>query len=192
MTSKLSVCAAVAAMTIAAPLSAAELYKLDASHSQVVFSYDHWGFSRTYNMFSGINGEIMFDRKDPAASSVTVSMPVKELFTGWEARYTHFMDADFFNASDEDVWTFTSTSIEVTGDNTAKITGNLTLNDVTQEVVLDARMNLETDDHRGKGKWAGFDATTTLTRSDFNLGFGVPAVSDDVELIISIEAGPNA
>ena len=184
--------ALIAACGLAAPALAGEKYVLDASHSQVVFSYDHWGFSTTYNMFSGINGEISFDRENPAASSVSVSMPVKSLFTGWEARYSHFMNEDFFNAKDDDVWTFSSTDIEVTGDKTALITGDLTLNGVTKPVVLDAVLTSETDNHRDKGPWVGFNATGSIVRSDFNLGLGVPAVSDKVDLIISIEAGPNA
>ena len=187
-----TLCAALCAALLSSPVYAAELYKLDASHSQVVFSYDHWGFSKTYNMFSGIEGEIMFDIENPAESSVSVSMPIKALFTGWEARYDHFMNEDFFAATDEDTWSFTSTSIEVTGDDTAKITGDLVLNDVTKSVVLDASMVKWTEDHRGKGNWAGFEATTSIMRSDFNLGFGVPAVSDQVDLIIAIEAGPGA
>ena len=121
-------------------------------------------------MFSGFNGEIQFDQEDPAASSVTVSFPVKTMLTGWQERFDHFMSPDFFDATDEEMVTFTSTSIEVTGEGTALITGDLTLNDVTKSVVLDAKLN-QVGDHPMAGKpWAGFDATTTLLRSDYNLG----------------------
>ncbi len=166
-------------------------YTLDASHSQVLFTYDHLGFSTTYNMFSGFEGEIMFDEADPAASSVSVAIPVMSLFTGWEKRFAHFMDGDFFGADDDDMITFTSTSIEVTGENTAMITGDLTMNDVTKSVVLDAEMN-KADTHPMADKpWLGFDATTTLIRSDFDLGRAAPAVSDEVQVQISIEAGED-
>ena len=67
-----------------AAMAAPETYTLDASHSQVLFSYDHLGFSTTYNIFSGFEGEIQFDQDDPAASSVSVSIPVMSMFTGWE------------------------------------------------------------------------------------------------------------
>ena len=168
--------------------TAAEKYTLDSSHSQVVFSYDHLGFSTTYGMFSGFEGEIMFDRDNPAASSVQVSMPVKSMFTGWQEREAHFFSADFFDAQDDDMITFVSTGIEVTGDSTALITGDLTMNGVTQPVVLDATLN-QTGTHPMAGQeWAGFDATTTLKRSDFGLGLFAPAVSDEVEVRISIEA----
>jgi polyisoprenoid-binding protein YceI len=84
--------------------------------------------------------------------------------------------------------TFTSTGIEVTGDDTALITGDLTINGVTQSVVLDATLN-KTGTHPMANKdWAGFDATTTIKRSDFEVGAFAPAVSDEVEVMISIEA----
>ena len=167
---------------------AAEKYVLDASHSQVVFSYNHLGFSTTYGMFSGFEGEIMFDAENAANSSVSVSMPVMSMFTGWEKRSGHFMSDDFFGAKDGDMITFTSTAIEVTGDNAAKITGDLSMNDVTKSVVLDATLN-KAGDHPQAGKpWAGFDATATVLRSDFNLGKFAPFVSDEVEVQISIEA----
>ena len=170
---------------------AADRYELDASHSQVVFSYKHLGFSTTFGMFSGFEGEIMFDQDDPANSSVTVSMPTKSMFTGWEARDQHFMADDFFGATDDDLITFTSTSIEVTGDDTALITGDLTMNDITQSVVLDATLNQTGPYPFGPKQGtptAGFNATTTILRSDFGVGAFAPAVSDEVEVQISIEA----
>lgn len=176
--------AAVSTTAIAAP----EAYTLDASHSQIVFNYNHLGYSTSYGMFSGFNGEIQFDQEDPAASSVAVSFPVMSMLTGWEERFAHFMSPDFFDGTDEEMVTFTSTSIEVTGDNTALITGDLTLNDVTKSVVLDAKLN-QIGDHPMAGKpWAGFDATTTLLRSDYNLGQFAPFVSDEVQVMISVEA----
>ena len=167
---------------------AADKYVLDASHSQIVFDYNHFGFSTSYGMFSGFEGEIMFDEAEPANSSVSVSMPVLSMFTGWEKRKEHFMSGDFFGAEEGDMVTFTSTGIEVTGENSAKITGDLTMNDVTRSVVLDATLN-KAGEHPMAGKpWMGFDATTTLKRSDFELGMFAPAVSDEVNVKISIEA----
>lgn len=175
---------ALATSATAAP----EAYVLDASHSQIVFSYNHLGFSTTFGMFSGFEGEIMFDQEDPAASSVSVSMPVMSMFTGWEARDGHFMSGDFFGASEGDMVTFTSTGIEVTGDNTALITGDLSMNGITKSVVLDAKLNQVGEHPMANTPWAGFDATTTLLRSDFGVGNFAPFISDEVEVIISIEA----
>ncbi len=178
-----------ALMSASATMSlAAERYVLDPSHSQVQFSYDHLGFSTTYGLFSGFEGEIMFDQESPANSLVNVSMPVMSMFTGWEKRSDHFMSDDFFGAKEGDMVIFNSTGIEVTGDNTAKITGDLSMNGVTKPVVLDAVLN-KVGDHPQAGKpWAGFDATTTILRSDYDLGQFAPFVSDEVEVQISVEA----
>lgn len=167
---------------------APEKYTLDAGHSQIVFSYNHLGFSTTYGMFSGFDGEIMFDQEDPANSSVNVSMPVNSMLTGWEERFTHLMSPDFFNAGDGDMITFTSTGIEVTGDGAAKITGDLSINGMTKSVVLDTVLNQSAAHPMSTKPAAGFDATTTILRSDYGLGKFAPHVGDEVKVMISIEA----
>jgi len=187
MLKSLALAATLAAVGSAA--LAADKYTLDASHSQVLFSYKHLGFSTTYGLFSGFEGEISYDEANPAASSVTVSMPVKSMFTGWEAREAHFLESgDFFKANEHELVSFSSTGIEVTGDATAKITGDLSMNGVTKSVVLDAVLNQAGENPLAKKPWLGFDASTVLKRSDFGLGAFAPAVSDEVEVKISIEA----
>lgn len=176
--------AAVASTATAAP----EAYILDASHSQILFSYNHLGYSTTHSMFSGFDGEIAFDQEDPAASSVNISFPVMSMLTGWEQRFAHLMSGDFFGASEGDMITFASTGIAVTGDNTAMITGDLTMNGVTKSVVLDATMNQAGTHPMAEKPWAGFDATTSVLRSDFNVGNFAPFVGDEVQIMISIEA----
>jgi filamentous hemagglutinin family protein len=189
ITMKFSAFALAAALLATPAFAAPEKYTLDPSHSQIVFSWNHLGFSTTTHMFSGINGEIMFDQEDPAASSVTVSFPVRSMITGWDGRTEHLMSADFFNAPDDtSMVTFTSTGIEVTGENTANITGDLTVNGVTKPVVLAAVMNGTGVHPMANKPWAGFSATTTLLRSDFGLGAFAPAVGDEIAIEISIEA----
>ena len=180
-----------AALALAAPAAhaAPETYELDPSHSQVIFNYNHLGFSTTYGMFSGFEGTIEFDADDPAASSVNVSMPLMSMFTGWEKREEHFMSEEFFDATEDDMITFTSTDIEVTGEDTALITGDLTMNGITETVVLDTKLNQKASHPMENRPWLGFDATTTLKRSDFDVGMFAPHVSDEVEVMISIEAG---
>lgn len=182
LSSALAAAAASTAWAEAAP------YTLDASHSQIVFSYDHLGYSRTTGMFSGFEGTIMFDEADPSASSVEVSFPAESLITGWPAREGHFMSDDFFGAEANPVVSFTSTAIEVTGDNTGVITGDLTINGITQSVALDAKLNQASNHPMQEKPWVGFDATTTLLRSDFDMGNFAPFVGDEVEIYISIEA----
>ena len=163
-------------------------YMLDASHSQIVFSYNHLGFSTTTGMFSGFEGTIELDAENPSASSVKVSFPAQSLITGWPAREGHFLSEDFFGADANPLVTFTSTAIEVTGDNTGMITGDLTMNGNTKSVVLDATMNQLAVHPMANLPWAGFDATTTLLRSDFDMGQFAPFVGDEIAINISIEA----
>ncbi|NCW68920.1 MAG: polyisoprenoid-binding protein [Marivivens sp.] len=111
-------------------------YVLDASHSQIVFSYNHLGFSTTTGMFSGFDGAISFDAENPAASSVTVEVKADSLITGWNERDAHFLSDDFFGAGAAPLITFASTGIEVTGENTGLITGDLTVNGITNPVML--------------------------------------------------------
>lgn len=187
---KQTLIAAALALTATGALAAPQEYTFDPSHSQVLFSYNHLGFSTTYGMFSGFDGTIMFDAEDPAASTVSVSMPLMSMMTGWEKRFEHFMTEDFFGATEGDMVTFTSTGIKVTGDNTAKITGDLSMNGMTKSVTLDAILNQNLEAHPMNGKpWMGFDATTTLLRSDFGVDKFAPYVSDEIDVKISIEAG---
>ncbi|WP_028028230.1 YceI family protein [Gemmobacter nectariphilus] len=178
----------IAALAAAPAIAAPEAYVLDPSHSQIVFTYNHLGFSTTTGMFSGFEGAISFDQAEPAKSSVTVEFPVTTMLTGWQERFDHFMTADFFNAAANGTVKFVSTAIEVTGETTAKITGDLTMNGVTKPVVLDAKLNQKGDHPMANKPWAGFDATTTVLRSDFNLGMFAPYISDEVKIDISIEA----
>ena len=163
-------------------------YVLDASHSQIVFTYNHLGFSTTTGMFSGFDGAISFDAENPAASSVTVEVKADSLITGWNERDAHFLSDDFFGAGAAPLITFASTGIEVTGENTGLITGDLTVNGVTKSVVLDATMTQMGEHPMANLPWVGFNATTTVLRSDFDMGMFAPYVSDEVAIEISIEA----
>lgn len=164
-------------------------YVFDASHSQIIFHYDHLGFSTGTGMFSGFDGSIVLDQADPAKSSVEVSFPVRTMLTGWQERFDHFMSADFFDAADDsEMVTFKSTKVELEGDNEAKVTGDLTLNGVTKPVVLEVELNKIGTHPMANKPWVGFDAETTIKRSDFNLGLFAPNISDEVEIDISVEA----
>lgn len=193
----LAAVSAVSALLAAPALAEPVRYALDPGHSQILFSWNHLGFSETTGMFAGFEGEILFDEEAPENSSVRVEFPVSSMFTGWEQRDNHFMSADFFNAvadaspagDSASMVTFESTGIEVTGESTALITGDLTLNGVTREVVLDTTLNNQGMHPIEQRPWLGLDATTTVLRSDFGVGAFAPAVSDEVQIEISVEAG---
>lgn len=174
----------VTGKSVADPL----VFELDPGHSQVLFSYEHLGYSTTWGMFSGFEGEITFDQEDPAQSSVTVSIPATSMMTGWQERFDVFMSSDFFDAKEQEYITFTSTGIAVTGEQTADITGDLSIRGVTKPVILAAQLNQVSTNPMENRLWAGFDAETTLKRSDFGMGLFVPFISDEVQLKISIEA----
>ena len=185
-----SVLAAPFATSVAA---APEAYILNDSHSQALFTFDHAGFSTTFGMYSGFGGDIMFDAGDVTNSSVSVTFPAETMITGWDARSGHFLQSgDFFKLDEFPDVTFVSTSIEQTGDDTANITGDLSLNGVTKSVVLEATLNTTVDEYpfppyQGR-KAMGVDASVTLIRSEFNLGLFAPFVSDEIPVMISIEA----
>ena len=132
-------------------------------------------------MFSGFEGEGLCERDDPANSSVTVALPITGMVTGWEVRFGHFMDEAFFDASadgaEPEMVTFRPKAIDATGDATAPITGDLTLNGIAREVVRDTVPNKAAEHPMQKRLSVGFDATTTLLRSDF--GACAPMVSGE-------------
>ena len=180
--------AALLAASTAVATAAPQTYTIDPSHAQVLFSYNHLGFSTTYGMFSGFEGTVTLDEEDPTNSSISIEIPVQSMITGWDARNDHFLSPDFFNVSEAPIATFTSTSVEPTGENTANITGDLTINGVTVETTLEATVNNIGPNPVNQAQTAGLSATGTVLRSDFNLGAFAPAVSDEVQLIIEIEA----
>lgn len=185
--------AAIVAATALPAVAAPEAFTLNESHSQALFTYDHAGFSTTFGMYSGFGGDIMFDSENPANSTVSVTFPAAEMITGWDDRSAHFLQSgDFFKLDEFPDVTFVSTSIEVTGENTANITGDFTLNGVTKEIVLETVLNATTDEYpfppyQGR-KAIGFDATVTLMRTDYNLGMFAPFIPDEIPVTISIEA----
>ena len=189
---KTTAIAAISALAMAGThmtVQAAE-WVLDPSHSQIVFSYNHLGYSTTYGMFSGFEGEISFDPENPEAASVTVEIPTESLITGWPQRDQHFLSEDFFDSGSAPAITFASTAIEVTGENTANITGDLTVNNVTQPVVLETTFNGVREHPQAQEPWTGFSATATILRSDWDMGAFAPFVSDEVSLSIEVEARP--
>ncbi len=95
--------------------------------------------------------------------------------------------ADFLNVEKFPTATFKSTSVELVGDNAAKITGDLTLLGETKPLVLDVTLTGEGDHPMTGDHVVGFGATGTVTRSEYGMNFLVPGVGDDVELQISSE-----
>lgn len=173
------------------PVQAAPLhFTLESPHTQIIFNVSHLGFSHSYGKFTGYSGHITFDPEAPAASSVEVSIDAKSLELNDAKWNEHVRGADFIDAEKFPAITFKSTKIDVTGEKTANITGDLTLHGVTKPVVLAATLN-KLDKHPMSGKnVAGFSATASLKRSDFGISYGLPNVGDEVNIIIEVETVP--
>ena len=185
--------AAPAAATATAPAAAeapiAGTYNFDPDHSSAAFHYKHMGFSTSMGLARGITGTIVLDPADPAKSTVEASFPISHILTVSAQLDQHMMGKDLFNSPDgSQMVTFKSTKVEPKGDDEAMVTGDLTLNGVTKEVVLEVELNKAGANPMSGKPAVGFDAETTIKRSDFNLGLFAPAVEDEVEIDLSIEA----
>lgn len=181
--------AAIALLGASAAVAEPVVYDFDPSHSQVVFDYRHMGFSTSTGIINGITGKLVLDAQDPAKSSVEATIPLSGLRTVSEQLDEHLFGPDFFDTDASGaVATFKSTQVVPEDDDEAKVTGDLTLNGVTKQVVLDVDLN-QIAAHPMTGKEAaGFDAEAEIRRSEFNLGKFAPAVADEVEIKITVEA----
>ena len=167
-------------------------YTADAGHTLVTWTLDHMGFSPYTGIFGDVSGTLTFDPKNPSAAKVDMTIPVSKVTTASSGLTAHLLragkdggKADFFGASPADA-RFVSTAVQVSGQS-AKITGNLTLNGVTKPVTLDATFYGagKAPEQMGGKENVGFHATGTIQRSQWGLGFGVPMVGDAVKLDIS-------
>ena len=180
--------AALLAFAAAPALAAPVTYKIDPTHTIVLAQWNHFGFSNPSASFGNVEGTLVYDAADVARSSVEVTLPLSGL-EGFSAKFNeHLRSADFFDAAKFPKATFKSTKVEAAGEGKLKVTGDLTVKDITRPVVLDVTLNKAADHPMTKAPTIGFDATTTLSRSEFGVGNYAPAVSDEVELRITTEA----
>ena len=167
-------------------LAADYVIDTEGQHAFVNFKISHLGYSWLYGTFKDFDGTFSFDAANPEASKVNVTLKTASVDTNHAERDKHIRSADFLNASKHATATFESTSVKSTGEGTADVTGNLTLNGVTKPVVIAAKFIGE-----GKYPWggyrAGFEGSTTLTLKDFDISMDLGPASQTVELIISVE-----
>ncbi|MCD8497597.1 MAG: YceI family protein [Alphaproteobacteria bacterium] len=165
-----------------------ETYHFDKLHTQIIFFVDHLGFAKSEGEFLDFDGSITFDRTQPESSSADVTIQTASIEMDDQKWNDHLKNADFFNVEKFPTMSFKSTSIEITGDNLAAITGDLTLLGVTKPVVLDVTFN-KCDKHPfGNEYHCGFSAASVLNRSEWGMGYGLPMVGDEVEIRIEVEA----
>ncbi|OIR09154.1 protein YceI [mine drainage metagenome] len=162
-------------------------FAVDKNHAKIIFSISHFGFSTYYGMFTDFDAKLAFNPKAVTKSKLAVTVNLNGIDTTNPKLDEHLKSAAFFDVAKYPTATFKSTKIKVTGATTGKIYGDLTLHGVTRPVVLDASFNGGGTNPMTKAYEVGFNATALIKRSDFGVKAYVPAVGDDVKLIISGE-----
>ena len=182
--------ALTAALVVASAnaFAAGVTYKLDPSHTNVLAQWSHLGFSNPFANFGGVEGVLVYDAPDIGKSSVQVTLPLSGLEAFTPKFNEHLRSAEFFDAARFPTATFKSTRVEAAGEGKLKVTGDLTIKDNTRPVVLDVTLNKAGVHPMTKAQSIGFDATGTISRTEFGVGNYAPAVSDEVSLRITTEA----
>ena len=166
----------------------ADAYRFDPDHTVASFRCGPFGFGAQSGHVKGAHGTMIFDPAHPGDSVVDVTLDMSTLHTDWhsfdsQARGPDFLDVDRFPTA-----SFKSRRVEVTGDGTAEVTGDLTLHGVTREVVMTVAVRRSADHHDS----LGFSARARIHRSDFGVDGRTPLLSDTIDLRINAEAQPGS
>ena len=167
-------------------------WNLDTVHSGINFSVRHMVVSKVRGRFTKFTGNVELDESDLARSVVEATIDASSIDTGTAQRDDHLRSADFFDVEHFPQIRFHSTGIEKLGGERYRLTGELTIRDVSREIALDVEYG-----GRGKDPWGnervGFTAKGTLDRKDFGLGWnqvletGGVLVSDRVEIELEVQ-----
>lgn len=166
----------------------AESYEVDEGHTFVTFEVSHIGYAWMPGRFNDISGSLAYDPDEPSNSSAEFTIQTDSIDTNHERRDKHLRGDEFFHVSEYPEATFESTSYEKTGDDSAVMTGDLTIKGTTREVEFEVTEMRAAEDPWGDFRRA-FSARTELNMDDFNIDeSGLPDVSKDVDLRIAVEA----
>ncbi len=167
-------------------------WKIDAPHSRVVFSVRHMMIAHVHGQFEKLDGVVNFNPDDPASTTVDVQIDAASITTREPQRDAHLKSPDFLDVERYPYITFKSRRVEVVDGEHARLIGDLTIRDVTREVVLDVVYN-----GLVKSPWgtnvAGFSASTRINRKDWGLTWNVPLeaggwlVGDIININIDVE-----
>jgi polyisoprenoid-binding protein YceI len=188
------------AATVAVPAGA---YTLDKSHATLIFKVNHLGFSNYTARFKRFDAQLQFDPEQLAAAQLTATVDARSIETDFPDPAqldfnAQLQDKDWLDTAKYPQMKYVSKSIDITGKNTLRIHGELTLRGVTKPVILEATYNGGYAGHpMDPHARVGFSAHGTLQRSDFGLSYGIPepgttmGVGDEVSLILELEfSGP--
>jgi polyisoprenoid-binding protein YceI len=174
------------------PASAAlaESYTVDPAHTYVSFAINHLGFSTMRGKFDKQSGSLEYD---PAAkiAVVTIEIDAASIDTGHTKRDQHLSSPDFLNVAENPTISFKSTTASWSGDVLDSVTGDLTILGGSKPVTLKIN-SINCGEHPfNKKQLCGFDAETSIKRSDFGVNYGLPAIGEVLELQIELEAFKN-
>jgi len=172
-------------------------WNIDATHSQATFSVKHMMITTVRGHFDVLSGQLHIDEEHPENSWVEAEADAASINTRDARRDGHLKSADFFEVEKYPKIIFKSTKVESKGDNEYRVTGNLTIRDVTKEVTFDAEYSGQLKDAYGLQR-AGLSAKTSINRKDFGLTWnavlesGGVAVSEKVNIEIDLAAVQQA
>ena len=168
-------------------------WSIDPTHSIAEFAVKHLVVTTVKGRFRDLEGTLRIDEGQPENSYVEVNIAVASVDTNVEDRDNHLRSDDFFNAEKYPKITFRSRRIERFDGTRFKLHGDLTIRDVTKEVVLDGEYEGQIEDPWGNNR-AGFTATTEISRKEFGIRWnqllegGGAVVANNVKIALHIEA----
>ena len=168
---------------------AADTYEIDTAHSMILFRAKHNGVSYNYGRFNEFTGKLMIDESDISKSTVEFEVKTASVDTANEKRDQHLRSSDFFSAKQFPVITFKSTKVSMKEgkEDMLEITGDLELLGVKKSITVDVEITGKAKGRQGE-PLMGFESIFTIKRSEFGMTYGAGAVSDDIRLIVTIEA----
>jgi len=164
-----------------------ESYDFDKSHTNIMWSADHIGFSSSIGQFMDYDGKIILDHDQPDQSSVTITLKTASVMTGLPKFDAHLKTADFFDVEKYPTATFTSRKISLLENNKATVEGDFTLLGITKPLTLIVRLNKRAMDIRKNRMRAGFSIKTTVKRSLWGMKAYLPFIGDEVGIRIEAE-----
>ena len=168
----------LAVLLSSAGLSAhADTFKIDPLHSSIVFSIKYL-VSDFYGRFNDLSGQVVFDKADPAKSSVELTIPVESIDTHYAKRDQVLKSPDFFNAKQFPAIVFKSKSIEGSGEN-YKVTGDLNLHGVTKPLTLEIKRGPDGKGPEGEIRGGG--------ETRFTINFMQGALGDEVTVLLTLQ-----
>ena len=168
-------------------------FTIDPAHTDVLFSAKHMMVTTVRGQFHDVQGTIELDEADPTRSRGEFTVAAARVDTNFGARDTHLRSADFFDVERFPSITFTSTAVEPKGDARYRVTGDLTIRDVTKPATFDVELDGIVPGMRG-GRHAGLSVSAKLARDDWGLNWNVALeqggwlVGKDIKLEIAIAA----